>query len=50
MCDVAYSGAPGRVADDGGPWTLEGVMSWGKEGYPIRLTRMEYYVDWINGL
>ena len=55
MCDAIYSGAPGVVGDDGGPWTLGGVMDFGasagcKAGYPTGLTRMEYYLDWINGL
>ena len=56
MCDAVYSGAPGVVGGDGaGPWTLGGVMALGaatgcQAGYPIGLTRMEYYLDWINGL
>ena len=55
MCDAVYSGAPGVVGDDGGPWTLGGVMTLGasagcEAGYPMGLTRMEYYIDWINGL
>ena len=55
MCDAVYSGAPGVVGDDVGYWTLGGVLAWGASfgcevGYPIGLTRMEYYLDWINGL
>merc|ERR1711971_720806 len=55
MCDAVYSGAPGVVGGDGGPRTLGGVMALGasagcQAGYPIGLTRMEYYLDWINGL
>ena len=55
MCNAIYSGAPGVVGDDGGPWTLGGVMTLGasagcEAGYPMGLTRMEYYIDWINGL
>ena len=55
MCDAVYSGAPGVVGDDGGPWTLGGFLAWGANigcevGYPLGLTRMEYYIDWINGL
>ena len=55
MCDAICSGAPGVVGDDGGPWTLGGVLAWGANigcevGYPLGLTRMEYYIDWIKGL
>jgi len=55
MCDAVYSGAPGVVGDDGGPWTLGGVVAWGSSigcegGYPIGFTSLEYYLDWINGL
>ena len=57
MCDVASSGAPGVVSDDGwwGTWTLGGIMSFVsssacESGSPIGLTRMEYHIDWINGL
>merc|ERR1711936_433374 len=55
MCEAAYSGAPAVVGDDGGPWTLGGVTAWASSsgcysGSPIGITRVEYYIDWINGL
>ena len=56
MCDAVSSGAPGVVGDDGGlGGTLGGVIVFDagagcEVGYPLGLTRMEYYLDWINGL
>ena len=55
LCDAVNSGAPGVVADDGGPWTLAGVMALSSSagcevGLPVGFTRLENYIDWINGL
>ena len=56
LCGVSRtSGAPGVLGEDGGHWTLVGVMEFGSSegcaaGLPVALARMEYHIDWINGL
>ena len=51
MCGGLYVGAPGVTTDPG--TTLVGVNTMGgssacEVGLPIRLTRVEYHINWIN--
>ena len=53
MCGALYVGAPGVTTDPG--TTLVGVNTMGgssacEVGLPIRLTRVEYHINWINEL
>ena len=53
MCGALYVGAPGVTPDPG--HTLVGVNTMGgssacEVGLPIRLTRVEYHINWINKL
>ena len=53
MCGALYVGAPGVTTDP--ETTLVGVNTMGgssgcEVGLPIRLTRVEYHINWINEL
>ena len=54
MCTGVYSGAPGTTTATN-PGTLVGVTTMSgsagcEVGSPIGLTRVEYHIDWINGV
>ena len=56
MCSGVYSGAPGTATTTAtNPGTLVGVTTMSgsagcEVGSPIGLTRVEYHIDWINGV
>ena len=56
MCSGVYSGAPGTVTSTAtNPGTLVGVTTMSgsagcEVGSPIGLTRVEYHINWINGV